>query len=80
MNINFEETYNALYAFFQGNPAATIALAIVLLYFLVRKTKAFLVLVLIFTVLTGVFYVISQISSEGTKTKDRMIKVKELSR
>lgn len=79
MNISFEETYNAIFGFFQANIYITIAVALILLFLLFRKPKVFLVLLLILTVVSGVFYVLSHISSEGTKTKERMIKVKELS-
>lgn len=78
MNISFEEIYNTILNFFHTNLYVTIALALVLLYLLFRKPKFVLVLFLIMTVLTAVFYLITQISSESVITKKEMIKEKEL--
>lgn len=78
MNISFEEIYTAILNFFHTNPYVTIALALVLIYLLFRKPKFVLVLLLIMAVLTAVFYVITQISSESVITKKEMIKEKEL--
>ena len=78
MDINFEEIYNGIFHYLQVNAYITIALAACMLYVLFRKPKAFFVLLLILTVLSAAFYVISQISSAGLETKDEMIKVKTL--
>jgi hypothetical protein len=80
VNISFEETYHVILNFLHANPYIAIALALVLLYLLFRKPKVFLVLLLILTVLTTVFYVISQISEESVITKEEMIKERELPR
>lgn len=80
MNISFEDVYTAVFNFLHTNLLISAVLALLLLYLLFRKPKIFLVLLLIVTVVSAVFYLISQISSDSVTTKDSMIKVKELPR
>jgi len=80
VNISFEDVYTAVFNFLHTNLLISAVLALLLLYLLFRKPKIFLVLLLIVTVVSAVFYLISQISSDSVTTKDSMIKVKELPR
>lgn len=73
MSLNFDIVYTEVVQFFQNNIYITIALAGVLLLLLFKKTKLFFIILLIASLNIGLFYVISQISSQGLHHEEKLI-------
>jgi len=73
MSLNFDIVYTEVVQFFQNNIYITIALAGVLLLLLFKKTKLFFIILLIASLNIGLFYVISQISSQGLNHGEKLI-------
>lgn len=56
-----------------NHPAFLIVLALALLFFMIRKPKLFLSLLLICLFLAGMLYVIMNMSGSGSQKKERLI-------
>lgn len=70
--MNFFSIMNSIIAFFHDNIIISIILALVLLYILYRSPKLFLLILVVAVLLTGIFYVISDVASIGSYQKKEM--------
>ena len=71
--MDFFGSINSIIAFFQNNLFIAIAAAILLVFLLYRKPKLFLTIFLIALFLSGVFYLISTLSSTGVSHKEKIL-------
>jgi hypothetical protein len=69
----FTDLVDTLITFFQNNLIVSIAISLILLFLLFRRTKLFLVIVIFASLLAGTLYVISSVSSTGLSHKDKLI-------
>jgi hypothetical protein len=76
--MDFREIINSIIVFFQANLIITIAVAIILTFLLLRKTKLFFLILFIVLLLTGILYLVSTLSSSGLSRKERMLKKENL--
>jgi hypothetical protein len=76
--MDFWEIINSIIIFFQANLIITIAVAIILTFLLLRKTKLFFLILFIVLLLTGILYLVSTLSSSGLSRKERMLKKENL--
>jgi hypothetical protein len=76
--MDFREIINSIIIFFQANLIITIAIAIILTFLLLRKTKLFFLILFIVLLLTGILYLVSTLSSSGLYRKERMLKKENL--
>lgn len=60
-------------AYLQADPRVAVSLGLVLLYLIVRRTKAFLFLLLLAAVLGTVLYLIADIAGTGGAVKRKII-------
>ena len=60
-------------AYLQSDPLVAVSLGLVLLYLIVRRTKAFLFLLLLAAVLGMVLYLIADIADTGGAVKRKII-------
>jgi hypothetical protein len=71
--MDFFGSINSIIAFFQNNLFIAIAAAILLVFLLYRKPKLFLTIFFIALLLSGVFYLISTLSSTGVSHKGKIL-------
>jgi hypothetical protein len=71
--MDLTEFFHSIVSFFQANLLIALAVALLLTYMLIRKTKLFFLLFFIAIFLVGVFYMISSVSSTGVSHKKKMI-------
>jgi hypothetical protein len=71
--MDFFGSINSIIAFFQNNLFIAGAAAILLVFLLYRKPKLFLTIFLIALFLSGVFYMISTLSSTGVSQKGKLL-------
>jgi hypothetical protein len=76
--MDFREIINSIIIFFQANLIITIAIAIILIFLLFRKTKLFFVILFIVLLLVGVLYLVSNLSTSGVSRKERLLKKQDL--
>jgi hypothetical protein len=70
--MDFFPIMNGIIAFFHDNIVISIILALILLYALYRSPKLFLLILVVAFLLTGIFYVISDVASTGSHQKKEM--------
>ena len=71
--MNFSEITNSVMSFFKDNPISAVAVGLLLLFLLIRKTKLFLVILLLAFVLASALYLITDIASVGKAGKGKII-------
>jgi len=71
--MDFFGSINSIIAFFQNNLFIAIVAAILLVFLLYRKPKLFLTIFFIALFLSGVFYLISTLSSTGVSHKEKIL-------
>lgn len=71
--MNFSEITNSVMSFFKDNPISAVAVGLLLLFLLVRKTKLFLVILLLAFILAAALYLITDIASVGKAGKGKII-------
>ncbi|MEE8330048.1 MAG: hypothetical protein V3R54_08980 [Thermodesulfovibrionia bacterium] len=71
--MDFFDIGRSITGFFAGNLYISIAVAVLLLFLLFKKTKLFFTIFFIVLLVAGVFYVISTVSSPGVHHKQKMI-------
>ena len=71
--MSFFEIINGIISFFQANPIIATAVAILLIFLLWRKPKLFFIILLIALLLSGVLYMILDVSSTGVYHKENLI-------
>lgn len=72
--MDFFSIMDSLYAFFHDNLFISAVLVLVLLYLLYRSPKLMLFLIVLIVLLTGIFYIISDVATTGSHQKGKMIK------
>jgi len=72
--MNFFSVMNNIYSFFHDNMAVAVILGFILLYILYRWPRLFMLMLITAVLATGVFYVISDISSTAAHKKKRLTK------
>ncbi|MCL4477458.1 MAG: hypothetical protein M1508_14760 [Nitrospirae bacterium] len=71
--MNFSEITSSVMSFFKDNPISAVAVGLLLLFLLVRKTKLFLVILLLAFILAAALYLITDIASVGKAGKGKII-------
>ena len=71
--MNFSEITNSVMSFFKDNPISAVAVGLLLLFLLIRKTKLFLVILLLAFILAAALYLITDIASVGKAGKGKII-------
>ncbi|OHE55743.1 MAG: hypothetical protein A2Z47_13825 [Thermodesulfovibrio sp. RBG_19FT_COMBO_42_12] len=76
--MSFLEIINSIISFFQANLIIAIVVAILLIFLLWRKPKLFFLVLFIVLLLTGVLYMISDMSSTGVYHKQKLLQKEDL--
>ena len=71
--MNLSEIANNALSFFGDNPIIAVAVGLVLLFLLIRKTKLFLVLFCLALLLAAALYFIMDVASIGKSEKGKII-------
>jgi hypothetical protein len=71
--LDLSSIISEIIVFLQANIKITIALALVMLYLLLKKTRLFFFLLFLSLIVVSLFYLISNIASTGTSYKTKMI-------
>ena len=71
--MNFSDISDSVISFSKDNPIIAVVAGLLLLFLLVRKTKLFLVILLLAFVLAATFYFITDVASLGKAGKGKMI-------
>jgi hypothetical protein len=71
--MDFWAIIKSIIIFFQANLLVTIAIAIILIFLLWRKPKLFFLILFIALLLSGVLYLILDVSSTGIYQKEQLI-------
>ncbi len=71
--MSFFEIINSIITFFQANLIIATAVAILLIFLLWRKPKLFFLILLIVLLLSGVLYMILDVSYTGVYHKEKLI-------
>jgi hypothetical protein len=71
--MSFPEFINSIISFFHANLIIAIAVAILLIFLLWRKPKLFFLILFIALLLSGVLYLILDVSSTGVHQKGKLI-------
>lgn len=71
--MSFLGIINSIISFFQANLIIAIAVAILLIFFILRKPKLFFLILFIALLLYGVLYLILDVSSTGVYQKEKLI-------
>ena len=71
--MNFSDISDSVISFSKDNPIIAVVAGLLLLFLLVRKTKLFLVILLLAFVLAATFYFITDVASVGKAGKGKMI-------
>jgi hypothetical protein len=76
--MNFYSVISGILAFLQNNIIVAVVLGLVLLYILYRSPKVFFIVLFIAILLSGLFYIMTDVSSIGTHHKKKMIREHDL--
>lgn len=76
--MSFYSVISGILVFLQNNIIVSIVLGLVLLYILYRSPKLFFIVLLITLLLSGLFYVISDVASIGTYQKQKMTRERDM--
>lgn len=71
--MNFSDISDSVISFSKDNPIIAVVAGLLLLFLIVRKTKLFLVILLLAFVLAATFYFITDVASVGKAGKGKMI-------
>ena len=71
--MGFSQFMDTILSFAQNHTIIVIVLALVLLYFMYRKPKLFLGILLLGVLLAGLFYLITSISGPAKEQKKKLI-------
>jgi cell shape-determining protein MreC len=69
---------SGILGFFQDNIIVSIVLGLILLYVLYRSPKLFFIVLFIAILLSGIYYVISDVASIGGHQKKKMIQERDV--
>jgi uncharacterized membrane protein YccC len=75
--VDFSEFVDRIVSFAQNNTVIAIILALVLLFFMYRKPKLFLGLLLLTVFLAGLYYMIMSVAGSGSGQKKRLMDQEE---
>ncbi len=76
--MNFYSFINDIYSFLHSHVIIAIIIAIILLFVLYRSPKIFFIILMIVILLTGIFYIITDVAFVGKHQKGKMIKEHDL--
>ncbi len=76
--MSFYSVMSAILEFFQNNIIVSIVLGLILLYLLYRSPKLFFIILFITLLLSGIYYVISDVASIGEHQKKKMIQERDI--
>ena len=76
--MSFYAVMSGILAFFQNNIIISVVLSLILLYLLYRSPKLFFIILFIAILLSGIYYVISDVASVGRHQKNKMIQERDI--
>lgn len=71
--MDFSTIIKSIIAFFEANLVITVITALVLLFLLFRKPKLFFIIFMILVLLTGILYIIMDVSTTGVSHKEKLL-------